>query len=62
MPIYEFKCSKCNKISSKLLPIGSNLKNIECSKCGGEAKKILSTNNFRINGYSYKNGYSRGNK
>jgi hypothetical protein len=34
----------------------------KCPKCEKECKKFISISNFKINGYSYANGYSKGAK
>lgn len=62
MPIYEFECKNCKKITQKYLPINSKIKICECKHCGSRAKKILSSVIFNIRGYSEKNGYSKGEK
>lgn len=62
MPIHEYRCEKCLKISTRL-----RIGNVEseqfdhvclCDYCGYPADKIVSTSNFKINGYNYNNGYS----
>ena len=59
MPIYEYKCKKCNTKIEVLQKI--NDKPIElCKKCGGKLKKLMSNNSFRLlgNGWyitDYKN-------
>jgi len=60
MPIYEFKCKNCGNVESRRYPINSNIKKITCWKCKGNAIKIISSSNFIMNGYSEKNGYSKG--
>lgn len=62
MAIYEFRCKKCMKITTKSLPISSEKRNIICDYCGNESEKIVSRNTFRIKGYSEKNGYSKEKK
>jgi len=43
VPIYEFQCVKCQNIDERLY-VGFDSKKIEpCTKCGGKAKKIIST-------------------
>lgn len=61
MPIREFKCEKCGKIIEELFLTNENTDSIIC-KCGNKANKILSSGIFKINGYSYSNGYSKGEK
>ena len=62
MAIYEFRCKKCMKITTKSLPISSGKRRTRCDFCGEESEKIVSINTFRIKGYSEKNGYSKGEK
>lgn len=40
MPIYEYRCANCGKITEKI----SNTKviNIDCPDCGARAEKIVS--------------------
>ena len=59
MPIYEFECNNCNKITQKYFPMKSKTKTYKCKYCGSKAKKILSTAIFNIKGFSEKNGYSK---
>ena len=44
MPIYEFECGKCKKITEESHSMNDIPKVIKCGKCGSDAKKILSTN------------------
>jgi putative FmdB family regulatory protein len=63
MPIYEFMCESCFKITVESLPITSNKKNTKCDWCEKKAKRIISApSGFEIKGYSAKNGYSKGDK
>lgn len=59
MPIYEFRCPKCKKITEKMFSINEKSDYIVC-KCGYIATKILSPVFNRIKGFSEKNGYSKG--
>lgn len=60
MPIYEFMCGKCLKITQESLPINSNKKLTDCRFCKrNRARKIISQySGYRMNGYSEKNGYA----
>ena len=41
MPIYEFKCKECGKVSEFLLPVGGNKK--KCPECGkNKLEKLIS--------------------
>ena len=52
MPIYEFKCSKCNDIFEAIMPMkDKNKKGIQCIKCNGIAKVIdISKSTFHLKG------------
>lgn len=41
MPLYDFCCVKCNNEFEELLKNSDN--NPQCSKCGGNTEKIVST-------------------
>ena len=50
MPIYEFKCLKCEEYI-EILVMGSDDKNMQmtCTKCGGqELERIMSTTNVSV--------------
>lgn len=60
MPIFEYKCEKCNIVIEEYLPISSNINNVKCWKCGGEAKKIISNSTFVLKGGGwFAEGYSK---
>lgn len=60
MPIYEFKCDRCMKITVRSLPISSKQDTVKCQFCDDlTAKRMISVTNFKIKGYSAKNGYSK---
>jgi putative FmdB family regulatory protein len=63
MPIYEFRCEKCMKITVDVLPISSQRQTTPCQFCGDDAKRMVSApSGFKIKGYSAKNGYSKGDE
>jgi len=41
MPMFEFKCSKCNHTFERYF--SKDCESDLCPKCGSEAKKIMST-------------------
>lgn len=55
MPVYEVKCVKCDKIDTVLVSTMTN--KIKCPICGEEVEKLISSVNFKIKGYNYKNNY-----
>ncbi len=43
MPIYEYKCTKCNRAFSVLQRVGATEKDTVCTECGSNAvTKLLS--------------------
>ena len=54
-PLYEFSCKECKKTFESIVPTGT--KETICM-CGDIALKIMSSPNFKINGFSEANGYS----
>ena len=48
MPIYEFKCKKCDKIK-EVLVLGSDKEPKKC-ECGGELEKLVSHSSFHLKG------------
>lgn len=57
MPIYEFKCPKDNTITEQFVTMDTE--EVECPKCKGIAKKIISACTFSLKGGGwYADGYS----
>jgi putative FmdB family regulatory protein len=49
VPIYEFRCQKCEHRFEKLCSMGEDGKSLECPKCGaGNPKRVMSS--FRAKG------------
>ena len=60
MPIYEYKCSECNKVFSKLESITNEQKVKDCPDCGGKAHRIISQTSFHLKGGGwYAQGYEK---
>ena len=61
MPLYEYKCSKCDKIIDKFYVSYKERKNkIECPDCGSLAIYKLSNTSFILKGNGWANtGYSK---
>ena len=59
MPIYEYECENCGRLVEHLLTSkeAKITTVLECGKCGGPMKKVISASNHAIKGYSYKNLY-----
>lgn len=49
MPIYEYKCTKCEKEQEFIQKFSDNPVTT-CPDCGGEMKKLISTNSFVLKG------------
>lgn len=52
MPIYEFKCQKCEEYFELLVMKKENEdEEMKCPKCGAQSfERIMSTTNFSVNG------------
>ncbi|MDY6821148.1 MAG: zinc ribbon domain-containing protein [Deferribacterota bacterium] len=60
MPIYEYKCTKCGKVSSFLKSINSDEKTEVCTECGGKSVRIISLSSFILKGSGwYATDYKR---
>jgi putative FmdB family regulatory protein len=58
--IYEFKCEKCNRITTETLPITSQKKKTICQFCGEVAIRMISKNSFILKGKGWsKDGYNK---
>ncbi len=58
MPIYEYECQKCNKITEELQSMSEDPLTT-CSACNGELKKLISNSSFQLKGGGwYADGYS----
>jgi len=49
MPIYEYKCSKCNHVTEMWQKF-SDPPLDKCEECGGQVMKIISQNTFHLKG------------
>ncbi len=57
MPIYEYKCNRCDEIFEIFHKIEEDCK-VTCPKCLGPAKKLISATNFILKGSGfYVNDY-----
>lgn len=49
MPIYEYGCNQCGKVSEILVGVGSDGEILTCKHCGsGDLEKILSVSSFSV--------------
>lgn len=49
MPVYEYKCTKCDKQFEVTQKITDNPLT-ECTSCGGELKKLITNTSFVLKG------------
>lgn len=60
MPLYEYRCDKCNTIVEILQRIGEETP--LCKKCNTKLKKIISTTSFILKGDGWAaTGYNKKN-
>jgi putative FmdB family regulatory protein len=63
MPIYEYMCKKCNKISEKWCYSNRIDELIVCEHCGETAHRIVSQTSFILKGGGwYADGYNKKEK
>lgn len=64
MPIYEYKCTKCEKVFERIVSVADSSKAAFCD-CSpkAKAKKIISAPSFRLEGSGwYETDFKTGNK
>tara|TARA_B100001564_G_C20602605_1_gene653484 strand:- start:898 stop:1179 length:282 start_codon:yes stop_codon:yes gene_type:complete len=64
MPIYEYKCTKCEKVFERIVSVADSYKEVFCD-CSpkAKAKKIISAPSFRLEGSGwYETDFKTGNK
>lgn len=49
MPIYVFRCDKCNKIWELLIKLADFDKKVECPDCKKEMKRLMCSVPFKFN-------------
>ena len=52
MPIYEYKCNKCQHIDEHLVKLDSRMEYQECSICGAKSSFKISTPRISLDGCS----------
>lgn len=60
MPLWDFKCEKCNAITEMRFPSVEDTVNARCPHCHGEVMRLPAAGGFVITGFNAKNNYSRG--
>ncbi len=59
MPIYEFRCKKCNALTEVFQKLSDKLPS-RCSKCGGRLEKLISRPSIQFKGEGwYITDYAR---
>lgn len=59
MPIYEYKCGKCDHKFEVLHKSITKVEDVNCPKCkSNDIKKMMSTFSASFNGGGFANGYS----
>ena len=64
MPIYEYKCTKCEKVFERIVSVADSSKAVFCD-CSpkAKAKKIISAPSFRLDGSGwYETDFKTGSK
>lgn len=41
MPLYNYKCNKCEYIMEKFQHNNKNVEDVKCDKCSGECAKVM---------------------
>jgi len=60
MPIYEYACESCGKVTEKLVGISGDNGSIDCPECNAKAVKIMSASAFHLKGGGwYSQGYAK---
>jgi len=58
MPIYVYKCTKCEHKETMQRSISDRDKDLSCPVCGGEMKREVARSSFVLSGGGwYKDGY-----
>ncbi|UCC68251.1 MAG: zinc ribbon domain-containing protein [Armatimonadota bacterium] len=51
MPLYEFRCKKCDRVFERLCRAGSNGKGLTCPACGSRSlRRLMSVFAARVSG------------
>lgn len=61
MPLFEFKCQRCGRVEERLYASFKDLCTSQVVRCiadGSRMERTVSSPAFKVEGYSYANGYS----
>lgn len=60
MPIYEYECVSCGYVTERWRSCLRDESSDLCENCGGEAKRIISSTTFRLEGGGWaSDGYTK---
>ena len=51
MPLYEYRCSKCDNLFEELQAFDADMP--VCPRCGREVVRIMGTPSFRLKGHGF---------
>jgi len=50
MPIFEYRCSKCDEVKEEFLKRVTDEPSLKCGFCGGKLVRLLSRSSFILKG------------
>jgi len=54
MPLFDFECKKCQKVSEELIRNDEDLEGAEtCPDCGGKRQKLIGTSHYHMDIETY---------
>jgi hypothetical protein len=59
MPLWDMYCKTCDMTVEMLIRRNEESLSVTCKTCGNTMERKLSSGAFVVNGYNYKNGYSK---
>lgn len=61
MPIFAFKCQRCGRVEDRFYTSHKQMcleSAVRCINDGSRMERLVSAPAFKVEGYSYQNGYS----
>ena len=52
MPVYEYRCTSCERVSERTTSIADRQSTVDCDHCGAVAKRIISRSAVRLSSSS----------